>query len=455
MGARVRRGRRGPGGVPHVVGRRGRRRAGAGVQHARAGRAHVVVLGPARAAADRHDRRGVPHAAPPARAAGRGAGRRSRRGRSGAGGHARVAARGRRRRGHRGGLRLGGDVRDGRGRRGPRVARARVYPCRVRAGRRRLPRARADAVLGPRARAARSLGRRRRLQVPPARRGLLLPADPAPRGRVPPGRSPAGTRSSATWPRSDPITLPTRRDDPAARFAGSTYDPTSHYRAVRVIEFFHQQGLDRDTLPPEYARQVHHLASGRRGARTCATSSARPPQAGFLALRTPHAAAYQRALLRDHGVLTDSRGDVLRLGPAPYLTDAQLDAAVAALGAVAARPVASAAWPKPLSSSTPAPSRSRCRAAAGGGVGVVAVRGRRDAEGARPARAGAAAQGRRRRRLQGLRRARRRVLLDRRPLAPAGRRPRRAAVRLRAGAARARRRAERPRPGDWRARWAG
>jgi hypothetical protein len=33
---------------------------------------------------------------------------------------------------------------------------------------------------------------------------------------------------------------------------------------------------------------------------------------------------------------TDSRGDVLRLGPAPYLADAQLDAAVAALADAAA-----------------------------------------------------------------------------------------------------------------------
>jgi kynureninase len=35
--------------------------------------------------------------------------------------------------------------------------------------------------------------------------------------------------------------------------------------------------------------------------------------------------------LRDRGVLTDVRGDLLRLGPAPYLSDSQLDAAVDAL----------------------------------------------------------------------------------------------------------------------------
>jgi kynureninase len=131
--------------------------------------------------------------------------------------------------------------------------------------------------------------------------------------------------------RPDEVAYP---EDPAARFAGSTYDPTSHYRAVRVIEFFHQQGLDRDTLPPEYGRQVHHLASAVE-ALDLPDVHREASQAGFLALRTPHAAAYQQALLRDHDVLTDSRGDVLRLGPAPYLTDTQLDTAVTALGAVA------------------------------------------------------------------------------------------------------------------------
>ena len=51
---------------------------------------------------------------------------------------------------------------------------------------------------------------------------------------------------------------------------------------------------------------------------------------GFLAIRCARAAALSRAL-RDRGVLTDVRGDLLRLGPAPYLTDAQLRDAVNAL----------------------------------------------------------------------------------------------------------------------------
>jgi kynureninase len=50
---------------------------------------------------------------------------------------------------------------------------------------------------------------------------------------------------------------------------------------------------------------------------------------GFLALRCAAAGDRARAL-RARGVFTDFRGALLRLGPAPYLSDDQLRAAVAA-----------------------------------------------------------------------------------------------------------------------------
>lgn len=122
------------------------------------------------------------------------------------------------------------------------------------------------------------------------------------------------------------------------RFAGATYDPTSHYRAARVLDFFDSEGLDRTRLRATSRYQVGRLAAA-------VDDLDLPPDqlhraladvpgeqvGGFLALRTPHAAALQRALA-GRGVLTDSRGDVLRLGPAPYLRDDQLDAAVGLLG---------------------------------------------------------------------------------------------------------------------------
>lgn len=118
----------------------------------------------------------------------------------------------------------------------------------------------------------------------------------------------------------------------AARFAGSTYDPTSHYRGARVFDFFAEQGLTPDVLRQVAQHQVGLLASlfDQIGAPDHVITRDRAPVAdfgGFLALRTPDAQRLQ-AGLAGNGVLTDSRGDYLRFGPAPYLSDDQLAAAM-------------------------------------------------------------------------------------------------------------------------------
>ena len=125
--------------------------------------------------------------------------------------------------------------------------------------------------------------------------------------------------------------------DGGARFAGSTYDPTSHYRAARVFAFFDEHGLTPEMLRDVYRHQ--------RGVLTRAFDVLDAPAdlitrdldtpadgfGGFLALTSLHAGRLKAALL-GRGVLTDSRGTYLRLGPAPYLTDAQLESAVGVLG---------------------------------------------------------------------------------------------------------------------------
>ncbi|MFC5730670.1 MULTISPECIES: kynureninase [Nocardioides] len=127
----------------------------------------------------------------------------------------------------------------------------------------------------------------------------------------------------------------------AARFAGSTYDPTSHYRAARVLDFFEERGLTPELLREVSLHQRGVLAAAfdDLGAPDPAITRDRetPPDGfgGFLTLHTPHAGRL-RAALRRRGVLTDSRGRYLRLGPAPYLTDDQLKAAVGLLGEVLA-----------------------------------------------------------------------------------------------------------------------
>ena len=123
------------------------------------------------------------------------------------------------------------------------------------------------------------------------------------------------------------------------RFAGSTYDPTSHYRACAVLDFFAEHGLTPSFLREVSLHQNGLLASlfddldADPAVITRDRSAPREAFGGFLALTAPNAGELQKKLA-ERGVLTDSRGDKLRLGPAPYLSDSQLAAAIATLGEV-------------------------------------------------------------------------------------------------------------------------
>jgi selenocysteine lyase/cysteine desulfurase len=118
------------------------------------------------------------------------------------------------------------------------------------------------------------------------------------------------------------------------RFAGATYDPTSHYRAAAVFDFFRAQGLTPDLLRQVSQHQIGLLAASfdaldlDPGVVTRDRTFPLNQIGGFLALSSPIAADLVRGL-RARGVAADSRGEVLRFGPAPYLADQQLrDAAL-------------------------------------------------------------------------------------------------------------------------------
>ena len=118
----------------------------------------------------------------------------------------------------------------------------------------------------------------------------------------------------------------------AAAFAGATYDPTAHYRAVAVFDFHVQQDLTPVRLREISQHQVR-LLKREFDARDIDPAVARVEEmpderrGGFLAIRSTRAGELSHALRRS-GVLTDFRGNVLRLGPAPYLSDDQLRDAV-------------------------------------------------------------------------------------------------------------------------------
>lgn len=159
--------------------------------------------------------------------------------------------------------------------------------------------------------------------------------------RVPPGREHYRPVLTGWFSEFARLTQRTAGEVPygegAARWAGSTWDPTAHYRAARVLEFFASHGLVPAMLREVNRAQVARLAHGFDALALDPAVVARDrdvapeTRGGFLALTSPRAGELCAAL-RARGVWTDHRGGVLRLGPAPYVGVAQLDAALAALG---------------------------------------------------------------------------------------------------------------------------
>jgi len=161
--------------------------------------------------------------------------------------------------------------------------------------------------------------------------------------RVPPGREELRPILTGWFCEFARLTQRTTGEVPygegPARWAGATYDPTSHYRAARVFRFFEEEGLTIDLLRAISQHQMGVLIEAFDGLDLDPTIVARdrsvslPELGGFLALRTPRASEIVPAL-RTRGVYSDSRADILRLGPAPYLADGQLRDAMAALGEI-------------------------------------------------------------------------------------------------------------------------
>lgn len=118
----------------------------------------------------------------------------------------------------------------------------------------------------------------------------------------------------------------------SSAFSGSTYDPISHYRAAAVFDFFESQRLTPEKLREISQQQITFLSDGIKSLPKLsqyftfsAHSIAR--NAGFLALTTKNANQWATQL-NAHGVQCDSRGQQLRLGPAPYVSFEQLNQAI-------------------------------------------------------------------------------------------------------------------------------
>ena len=123
-----------------------------------------------------------------------------------------------------------------------------------------------------------------------------------------------------------------------ARFAGATFDASPIYRAEAVLGHWERFGLGPAALRAVSTRQTRRIiegldASGHGGAVVSSRDDAR--RGGFVAVRAGQAGGHPAdaivARLRAEGVFIDARNETLRLGPAPYLTDDEIDRGVAAV----------------------------------------------------------------------------------------------------------------------------
>lgn len=119
----------------------------------------------------------------------------------------------------------------------------------------------------------------------------------------------------------------------ARRFLGATFDPSGLYRFLAVREMLAREGLTTGAInahvAPLRAQLLDQLPLDAEQINPAAPDA---PQARFVALRSRHAAAWQAALAAEE-IVTDVRGDVLRIGLGLY----QDSRDVARLGAALAR----------------------------------------------------------------------------------------------------------------------
>jgi selenocysteine lyase/cysteine desulfurase len=124
-----------------------------------------------------------------------------------------------------------------------------------------------------------------------------------------------------------------------SRFAGSTFDASGLYRAEAALAQWDRLGLGAAELRAVSTAQTRRVISGLDAARvggSLVSSRDDALRAGFVSVRAADAGAIV-ARLRARGVLVDSRRDLLRIGPAPYLTDDEIDRGVAAVAEELAR----------------------------------------------------------------------------------------------------------------------
>ena len=117
------------------------------------------------------------------------------------------------------------------------------------------------------------------------------------------------------------------------RFGGATFDASSLYRARAVLAHWERFGLDLPALRALYTAQTRRIIERLDGRVPLVSSQDDARRGGFVTVRHPYAGAAVSEL-RKRGVWTDARGELLRIGPAPYTTADEIDRGVDTIATV-------------------------------------------------------------------------------------------------------------------------
>ena len=123
----------------------------------------------------------------------------------------------------------------------------------------------------------------------------------------------------------------------AMRFMGATFDPSALYRFLAVRRVLAVEGLDTALISGRVAELQAMLCDTIAATALGEAELLNPLDGGsharFLAFRDPGAAAWNKALL-DRNIVTDVRGDVLRIGLGLYHDEADIAAFAEAAAAL-------------------------------------------------------------------------------------------------------------------------
>lgn len=123
----------------------------------------------------------------------------------------------------------------------------------------------------------------------------------------------------------------------ARRFLGATFDATGLYRFVAVRDMLASEGLTTAAInahiAPLRVQLLEGLSDTPLGEAEVLNPPGNGPMARFIALKSPRAQDWYQSLI-DRNVVTDVRGDVLRIGLGLYHTPRDIDALLGELRAL-------------------------------------------------------------------------------------------------------------------------